>query len=73
MPGLAVAWRCRPDPVEMAAANGAPCGDAAQHAVMAADDSHAEDPSADAKEPDYVKMNNQFVIPVVEDGAVTAQ
>lgn len=30
--------------------------------------SHAEDPNA----PEYVKLNNQFVIPVVEDGRVVS-
>jgi hypothetical protein len=40
----------------------------ADEADAHAEASHAEDPTA----PEYVKLNNQFVIPVVEDGRVAA-
>lgn len=36
-------------------------------------DDHAADSEAEAEgQPEYVKMNNQFVVPVVEDGRVSA-
>jgi len=70
--GVGAGIALRPAPVEISAADGTPCGDAGQHAIVASDETHGEDPPADTKEPDYVKMNNQFVIPVVEDGAVTS-
>lgn len=59
----------RPPPDEAAKID--PCGDPG--AATAADPSH--DASADPGAPplqEYVKLNNQFVVPVVENGEVTA-
>jgi flagellar protein FliL len=65
-----------------AAAGHAPAADDAEH-VGAAPEHGAEATAAPATEhgeegehaenqPEYVKLNNQFVVPVVENGAVTA-
>lgn len=43
----------------------------AEPAEASGGDGHGEDAAAEGL-PDYVKMNNQFVVPVVEDGRVTA-
>ncbi len=49
-------------------ADGHPCGDPAE-----ADENHSPAPvAAIPEEREYAKLNNQFVIPVVEDGAVAA-
>ena len=50
-----------------------PCGDegATDHAEAPKDD-HGEGEDAQSAAYDYVKLNNQFVVPVVEDGRVTA-
>jgi len=48
-----------------------PCGDVDHDAPMANDMAHDEG-MEDTGAHDYVKMNNQFVIPVVEDGRVAA-
>lgn len=60
----------RPAPEEMVEIN--PCGDAGTHDAEM-DESHAAE-TADDEPPlyDYVKLNNQFVVPVVEDGNVAA-
>jgi flagellar protein FliL len=49
--------------------DGAP--DATEHGTAAATD-HAEDGEHAENEPEYVKLNNQFVVPVVENGRVVA-
>lgn len=58
----------RPAPQDMAEAS--PCGDmstaATDHAPQA-DDKTASD---DAPPNEYVKLNNQFIVPIVEDGKV---
>ena len=72
--GIGAGLALRPDPVEVAQAN--PCGD-----PNAADTSHAEathdmdedghgakDEAEAARE--YIKLNNQFVVPVVADDMV---
>ncbi|MEE9426701.1 MAG: flagellar basal body-associated FliL family protein [Paracoccaceae bacterium] len=47
-----------------------PCGDVdAIHSTVAA---NPTDASPDSVEPDYVKLNNQFVIPVMQDGKVSS-
>ncbi len=65
----------RPPPEEKAAI--APCGDAG----VAAGEAAATSPAgalADAADPDaspahdYVKLSNQFIVPIVEDGGVAA-
>lgn len=50
-----------------------PCGDegATDHAEAAKDDK-GKDKDAQSAAYDYVKLNNQFVVPVVEGGRVTA-
>ncbi len=65
--GAAAGLMLRPAPQEMAAIN--PCGDG--QAVA-----HEEaPPPAEEEEPtdkEYVKMNNQFIVPVVENGRIGA-
>ncbi len=56
----------RPPPVDHAEIN--PCGDVDEH-TEAASKPDPDDPSTVR---DYVKLNNQFVIPVVEDKKVKA-
>ena len=62
--GVGAGIALRPDPKD----------DDAHHAEgtadMAAD--HEAETAPDGTEPEYVKLNNQFVIPVVEDGRVSA-
>ncbi|MBV1866493.1 MAG: flagellar basal body-associated FliL family protein [Marinosulfonomonas sp.] len=56
----------RPDPVETVEMN--PCGDVAvPHTASAIPNEKVTDENVD-----YVKLNNQFVIPVVQDGRVSA-
>lgn len=60
----------RPPPKETVEIN--PCGDAAAPAEDAHRAAEAEtDPDAPSAH-EYVKLNNQFVVPVVEDGEVSA-
>jgi hypothetical protein len=42
------------------------------HAGEAADEAHADDHGETSNVPDYVKLSNQFVVPVVEGGRVAA-
>lgn len=52
-----------------------PCGDEGATTEHAAADDHGEAAADDHGEPpayDYVKLNNQFVVPVVEGGRVTS-
>lgn len=64
----------RPGPDDMAMAN--PCGDPAAADAQKDDgqgDDQADDPDApvqDTAAHDYVKLNNQFIVPVVKDGKV---
>lgn len=65
--GLGAGFFLRPEPAVEDAALG-PCGDTQLH---------AEDTNAPAEEDEvstleYVKLNNQFVVPVVDDSRVTA-
>ena len=77
--GVGAGLVLKPDPpvVEDAAAkDGAEAGHA-DAAGKAKEDTHAGDPTGDhsAKDPgdvEYVKMNNQFVVPVVQGAKVTA-
>ncbi|MGB3177433.1 MAG: flagellar basal body-associated FliL family protein [Albidovulum sp.] len=62
--GGGIGFVMRPPSDEMVEIN--PCGDAETGAM-------AEDPDdPEAATHDYVKLNNQFVVPIVEDGNVTA-
>lgn len=56
----------RPPPEDHAEVN--PCGDVDEHTAAAS----KPDPDDPATVRDYVKLNNQFVIPVVEDKKVNA-
>jgi len=63
--GVGAGMALRPAPQEVVAIN--PCGDVtAQHTVV------PEPASSEPAVVDYVKMNNQFIIPVVNDGRVSA-
>ncbi len=57
-----------PEPEEKPLADGLPCGDLAE-----SDAEHSPTPAVvKPEEREYAKLNNQFVIPVVENGAVAA-
>ncbi|KGM49757.1 flagellar basal body-associated FliL family protein [Pseudooceanicola atlanticus] len=63
--GGAAGLMLRPQPEEVAAIN--PCGDGTQ---VAHEEKEAEEVQPEDRE--YVKMNNQFVVPVVAEGRVEA-
>lgn len=64
--GIAAGMFLRPEmPVEEAQTEGGDAGEEGEEVH------HAED-NAEAAERDYVKLNNQFVIPVVENGEVSS-
>jgi hypothetical protein len=63
--GAGVALRPAPEPVAMVS----PCGDIQDETKVAK--AVPEDP-AKSTDHDYVKMNNQFVVPVVDKGRVSA-
>jgi len=67
--GVGAGVALRPAPTEMADAT--PCGgDDMQYADNnTANADKADDPKS---EPDYVKLNNQFVIPIVDEGQVVS-
>lgn len=65
--GVAAGLVLRPNPDHSAATDGAVPKDA-EHAES--EDFEEAEPEEGA--PEYVKMNNQFVVPVVEDGRVAA-
>ncbi len=60
----------RPEPLEIVELG--PCGDVDQKILAASSSSENEDETKMAEEPDYVKLSNQFIIPVVEQGSVAA-
>ena len=64
--GAGAGYFLRPPPEDHAEIN--PCGDSADHTAETAQ----PDPDDPAAARDYVKMNNQFVIPVVESERVAA-
>ncbi len=76
--GVGAAVFLAPTPTEEEVAALGPCGETPTE-VTVAEDSHAE-PAYDTEEPghglgagfEYVKLNNQFVIPVVQDTEVSA-
>lgn len=83
--GIAAGLTLRPDPMAKDPAESADAGHGAtadEHAPSGddhapAEGDHAEDaaPAGDHAEdglPEYVKLNNQFVVPVVEEGRVKA-
>jgi len=65
--GIGAGMALRPEPETMAMDN--PCGD-----VATAEAKHEETPQTDGEIGDttfdYVKLNNQFIVPIVEDGRV---
>lgn len=67
--GLGAGIALRPDPTEVVEIN--PCGDdAANHDQEISN--HANGSATQEGKLDYVKMNNQFVVPVVSDAKVNA-
>ncbi|PUB11775.1 flagellar basal body-associated FliL family protein [Yoonia sediminilitoris] len=58
----------KPHPAEDPLAEGYPCGDPAQQQTAEAD---SDAPEA-VEETEFAKLNNQFVIPIVTDGLVSA-
>ena len=74
--GIGAGILLRPAPEEVVID---PCGDetTGEHATAAdahgdATDDHAEDGHGEPSAYDYVKLNNQFVVPVVEGGRVSS-
>ena len=66
--GVGAGLALKPDPAELAMAN--PCGDV-DHDVAEKDDGHAEAEEHEGEDAlEYVKLNNQFLIPVVADQLV---
>ncbi len=63
--GIGAGIMLKPDHVEIAACAPEPAGDHAEPAPEV-------DEHGDAVVPEYVKMHNQFVIPVVKDGDMAA-
>lgn len=59
-----------PNPAEMLAAN--PCGDPQTDAHSEPAHEVAVDDHGDPIANEYAKLNNQFIIPIVEDGAVSS-
>ncbi len=63
--GIGAGIALRPAPEEVALEN--PCGDPHHEAPEP-----KEEPAAETESIDFVKLNNQFVVPVVKDGSVGA-
>ena len=61
--GVGAGLALRPDPAEVAATN--PCGDAEPEDNTKKGDGDGTVAGHTASEPEYVKLNNQFVVPVV--------
>jgi flagellar protein FliL len=71
--GVGAGLFLRPAPAaEDHAAEGADPAKAGEHGEAAEGEAVAEDGEPEEGAPEYVKMNNQFVVPVVEDGRVGA-
>jgi flagellar protein FliL len=71
--GVGAGLFLRPAPAaEDHAAEGADPAKAGEHGDAAEGEAVAEDGEPEEGAPEYVKMNNQFVVPVVEDGRVGA-
>ncbi len=63
--GVGAGLVLKPEPVEDELAEGNPCGDPMEVMEAAA-------PAPIPEEREYAKLNNQFIIPVVDDGRVAA-
>ena len=71
--GIGVGVMLKPEPViEAAIPTCAPAEGAAHAEAPSAAASHSVDENGDEIPPEYVKMHNQFVIPVVKDGEMAA-
>ncbi|GAB4387257.1 flagellar basal body-associated FliL family protein [Albidovulum sp.] len=73
--GAGAGYMLRPPPAPEPAADTHPDtadaeGSSAGHGAETAPDGHGGDDAAAAGEPEYVKLNNQFVVPVVDDNHV---
>lgn len=64
--GAGIALRPEPDPMAMES----PCGDVEHTQTAHESDSTSSPDDAENSDYDYVKLNNQFIIPVVEEGRV---
>lgn len=66
--GVGAGLFLKPEPVDDPLTEGHPCGDPTE------DDNKSDEPAvADIdEEREYAKLNNQFVVPVVQDGSVAA-
>lgn len=63
--GVGAGFAFKPEPADELLADGHPCGDPKQAAATAPEPIITE-------EREYAKLNNQFVVPIVEDGRVAA-
>lgn len=70
--GLGVGVLLRPDPEPPAAALSDPCGEVAAPAAAAAAGGGGHGDGENASGTEFVKINNQFVIPVVHDEVIAA-
>ncbi|KMW59206.1 hypothetical protein AIOL_004187 [Candidatus Rhodobacter oscarellae] len=66
--GAGIALRPEPDPMAM----DNPCGDVHHEEDEHMEEPKEEDDEAESGDYDYVKLNNQFVVPVVRDGRIGA-
>lgn len=71
--GVGAGIMLRPDPAEIAAAE-TPCGPAPGAADAAHEEAPAEGEEGEPEHPthEYVKLNNQFIVPIVTTGEVRA-
>ncbi len=66
--GIGAGLALKPEPAELAMEN--PCGDI-HHEPAATEQDHVEDDTHDGEETlEYVKLNNQFLVPIVADEMV---
>lgn len=64
--GVGAGLYFKPSPTELATATDNPCGN------IAATPEQMDDAPIISEEREYAKLNNQFIVPVVQDGRVTA-
>lgn len=68
--GIGAGLALKPEPAEMAMEN--PCGDV-HHEPAAAEEDHAYDDTHEDEETlEYIKLNNQFLVPVVADERIAS-
>ena len=68
--GVGAGMALRPDPAEVAMNN--PCGEVAEHKDEHDDEGTPKDGDIAESTYDYVKLNNQFIVPIVMDGKVSS-